>query len=263
METRAPVPASVDIGPNLDRRPSLPSTEGSLSPAPSHDNLLSASSSSLQAHQYPERPGSTGLTRSHSGSPLISPSDSSSAFVYPGRIDTSDRMAGAGYVMDGVTGAGERDVVSHASRYGYEFDPNEQTPTQAGPSRWREAATATPRTSNAPARSLDYRPGPAARAPAVPSRHGSCELCALVEQCRAEGAGRTSGLVWQRRSVKGRDVVHADDQITVYEAQGKERMTRPGKHLVVVINIHAESVYQLVSGSSLCTACWSSVGEKG
>jgi hypothetical protein len=53
--------------------------------------------------------------------------------------------------------------------------------------------------------------------------------------------------VWERSKVKGRDVIHADDQITVYEAQGKERLTRPGKHLIVVINIHAESVYQLVS----------------
>ena len=140
-----------------------------------------------------------------------------------------------------MRGERERNPVSHISRNGAgEWD---QTPTQAGPSRQPYTySEATPRAAR-PARELVYQ------APAIPSRHASCELCAIVEQCRLEGAGRTSS--WERRKVKGRDVVFADERITVYEAQGKERVTRPGRHLMLVINIHAESVYQFVSSSVL------------
>jgi hypothetical protein len=47
-------------------------------------------------------------------------------------------------------------------------------------------------------------------------------------------------------NVGGRDIVYHDDEITVYPAVGKERLCSDGRHLVVVLNRHIESVYDLV-----------------
>ena len=49
--------------------------------------------------------------------------------------------------------------------------------------------------------------------------------------------------------VAGKDVVYNDEEITIYRARGKERLTAEGKHLIVVMNRHVESVYDLVSGA--------------
>jgi hypothetical protein len=47
--------------------------------------------------------------------------------------------------------------------------------------------------------------------------------------------------------VAGKDVVYHDEEITIYRARGKERLTAEGKHLIVVMNRHVESVYDLAS----------------
>lgn len=54
---------------------------------------------------------------------------------------------------------------------------------------------------------------------------------------------------WQRRNVRSREVVWHDARVTVYLARGKERLTAEGGHVILAINTHAESVYQLVR-------CW-------
>ncbi|OCF40344.1 hypothetical protein I317_05846 [Kwoniella heveanensis CBS 569] len=43
----------------------------------------------------------------------------------------------------------------------------------------------------------------------------------------------------------GKEVVFQDGNITIYRAEGKERLCSGGKHLIVVINRHLESVYGL------------------
>ena len=43
--------------------------------------------------------------------------------------------------------------------------------------------------------------------------------------------------------------MYNDEEITIYRARGKERLTAEGKHLIVVMNRHVESVYDLVSGA--------------
>jgi hypothetical protein len=47
-------------------------------------------------------------------------------------------------------------------------------------------------------------------------------------------------------NVGGRDILYHDEEITVYPAVGKERLCSDGRHLVVVVNRHLESVYDLV-----------------
>lgn len=47
--------------------------------------------------------------------------------------------------------------------------------------------------------------------------------------------------------VAGREVLYWDDEITVLRASGKERLCGDGRHLIVVLNRHVQSVYDLVS----------------
>lgn len=178
--------SSLSSGINMDRRPSIPATDRSISPAPSDDHLLSATSTprSTSALNAPFLRAQEGARR-NSNSPLISPTPSLSRI----NTDMGDYSPGRGQYKGGVRDERERDVVSHMSRNGaVEWD---QTPTQAGPSRQPYTYTeSTPRAAR-PARELVYQ------APAIPSRHASCELCALVEQCRLEGAGRTSSWTYR------------------------------------------------------------------
>lgn len=51
-------------------------------------------------------------------------------------------------------------------------------------------------------------------------------------------------------NINGRQILYYDSDITVYPATGKERLRGDGKHLIIVINTHAESVYELVSLST-------------
>lgn len=126
-----------------------------------------------------------------------------------------------------------------------------------------------------------------ANAPPIPSRHAQCELCALVAEARRafgynrgqtemENEAGPSGIHQQSarappylgpqqgslrsgrsgtgrnlRHVQGRDILYHDEDITAFAAQGNECLVPEGKHVIVVINQHAESVYQLVSPLSL------------
>ncbi|WWC70281.1 uncharacterized protein I206_104231 [Kwoniella pini CBS 10737] len=47
----------------------------------------------------------------------------------------------------------------------------------------------------------------------------------------------------RRLNTGGKDVVHQDSYITVYKAEGKEKLCSDGRHLIVVVNKHLESVY--------------------
>ena len=51
-------------------------------------------------------------------------------------------------------------------------------------------------------------------------------------------------------TVEGREIVHHDEEITVYLATGKESLCDGGRHLIVVVNYHLESVYDFVSSSA-------------
>lgn len=44
-----------------------------------------------------------------------------------------------------------------------------------------------------------------------------------------------------------REIVYRDQDITVFPAIGKERLCSDGRHLIIVMNQHVESVYNLVS----------------
>ncbi|WVR06982.1 hypothetical protein IAU60_004019 [Kwoniella sp. DSM 27419] len=46
-------------------------------------------------------------------------------------------------------------------------------------------------------------------------------------------------------SSSGKEVVFQDSELTIYKAEGKEKLCSGGKHLIVVINKHVESVYEL------------------
>jgi hypothetical protein len=51
-----------------------------------------------------------------------------------------------------------------------------------------------------------------------------------------------------RRTVRigEREIVYRDQDITVFPAIGKERLCSDGRHLIIVMNQHVESVYNLV-----------------
>lgn len=59
---------------------------------------------------------------------------------------------------------------------------------------------------------------------------------------KVAGSSRSAPL-----STGGREIIFQDADITVYPAEGKEALCSDGKHLIIVINQHAESVYELVS----------------
>ncbi|ODN79840.1 hypothetical protein L202_03734 [Cryptococcus amylolentus CBS 6039] len=44
--------------------------------------------------------------------------------------------------------------------------------------------------------------------------------------------------------VGGRDIVYGDKDITIYKAEGKERLCQDGRHLIIVVNEHLQSVYE-------------------
>lgn len=45
----------------------------------------------------------------------------------------------------------------------------------------------------------------------------------------------------------GREIVYHDKDITVYKAEGKERLCQDGRHIIIVVNEHLQSVYEFVS----------------
>lgn len=47
------------------------------------------------------------------------------------------------------------------------------------------------------------------------------------------------------RTVNGREIIFHDNDITVYAPEGKERLCPEGRHLIIVLNRHLESVYDL------------------
>jgi hypothetical protein len=64
---------------------------------------------------------------------------------------------------------------------------------------------------------------------------------------QASGGSRSSNVSPIGQTINGREVLYHDPDITVSPAAGAERLRSDGKHLVVVVNTHAESVYDFVS----------------
>lgn len=118
-------------------------------------------------------------------------------------------------------------------------------------------------------------------APYVPPSHPGCVLCGLVASAASQSQSRWSisqkddGRPSTSRSatptlsptmrdpparssspgfpdsgrivrVGEREIVYRDQDITVYPAVGKERLCSDGRHLIIVVNQHVESVYHLV-----------------
>ncbi|WWC89404.1 uncharacterized protein L201_004328 [Kwoniella dendrophila CBS 6074] len=48
----------------------------------------------------------------------------------------------------------------------------------------------------------------------------------------------------KRLNTGGKEIVHQDSEVTVYKAEGKEKLCSDGKHLIIVVNKHVESVYE-------------------
>ena len=113
----------------------------------------------------------------------------------------------------------------------------------------------------------------------MPPTHPGCVLCGLVASAASQSrssidstSGSGSGtpragspsLSIRQGSFSGtlpgmgrtvrigeREIVYRDQDITVFPAIGKERLCSDGRHLIVVMNQHVESVYQLVSRMSI------------
>jgi len=59
----------------------------------------------------------------------------------------------------------------------------------------------------------------------------------------------------------GREILYQDQEITIYPATGKERLYDGGRHLIVVVNRHLESIYDFVGlprGQAGYSASWQS-----
>jgi hypothetical protein len=92
------------------------------------------------------------------------------------------------------------------------------------------STSSTPR-AGSPARS------PVRSQPMIPSTSAS-----------ASASGSAMGLgLGQTVKVGDREIVYRDQDITVFPAIGKERLCSDGRHLIIVMNQHVESVYNLVS----------------
>jgi hypothetical protein len=104
----------------------------------------------------------------------------------------------------------------------------------------------------------------------MPPTHPGCVLCGLVASAASQsrssfestgsgpGTPRPGSPILSPREVTlpsmgrtvrigEREIVYRDQDITVFPAIGKERLCSDGRHLIVVMNQHVESVYQLVS----------------
>lgn len=61
-----------------------------------------------------------------------------------------------------------------------------------------------------------------------------------------EGFSSTVPGVGRTVRIGEREIVYRDQDITVFPAIGKERLCSDGRHLIIVMNQHLESVYNLV-----------------
>jgi len=105
----------------------------------------------------------------------------------------------------------------------------------------------------------------------MPPTHPGCVLCGLVASAASQSrssfdstSGSGSGAprpgspsspprggsvpgIGRTVRIGEREIVYRDQDITVFPAIGKERLCSDGRHLIVVMNQHVESVYELVS----------------
>jgi len=157
---------------------------------------------------------------------------------------------------------------------------------------------ATPRSSTSARRITDLA-YPTPSSSSASARHPGCVLCSIVAQASSTMAPQelspsaqdlspsasplpspnpdtaffnpyaiarypqpvTTGADGGKTTVTGREILYQDAEITVYPARGKERLCSGGRHLIVVLNRHLESVYDFVSPSrapsSIDNAVWS------
>ncbi|KAK4685545.1 hypothetical protein P7C73_g4603, partial [Tremellales sp. Uapishka_1] len=118
-----------------------------------------------------------------------------------------------------------------------------------------------------PSNSYTRRSSTPLSSPVTP-RHPGCVLCGIVASAASSSSSTlrpehasplpspspTSasflvpglsrvGSTSQSTLAGGREIVYSDSDITVYKALAKERLCSNGKHLIVVLNRHLESVY--------------------
>ena len=132
-----------------------------------------------------------------------------------------------------------------------------------------------------PTQNRPYPSSSSIPAPSTIARHPGCVLCSLVASAsfslvqpettpseypepssELPGMFRTALTAEQypqprpsdlsppeggKAMVLGREILYHDKDITIYPARGKERLCTGGRHLMVVVNRHLESVYDLVS----------------
>lgn len=102
--------------------------------------------------------------------------------------------------------------------------------------------------------------------------HPGCVLCGLVASAASQSrssfdsssgsgtpragspigsirgeASSTAPAVGRTVRIGEREIIYRDGEITVFPAIGKERLCSDGRHLIIVMNQHVESVYNLVS----------------
>jgi len=74
---------------------------------------------------------------------------------------------------------------------------------------------------------------------------GTPRAASPVDFGRGEGSNMGPGMGRTVR-IGEREIIYRDQDITVFPAIGKERLCSEGRHLIVVMNQHVESVYNLV-----------------
>jgi hypothetical protein len=92
------------------------------------------------------------------------------------------------------------------------------------------------------------RNGSPTMSPVVSERQSSSSF--LRTSYPTAGSGATAGpgpSLGRSVKVGEREIIYRDQDITVFPAIGKERLCSDGRHLIIVMNQHVESVYNLVS----------------
>lgn len=219
-------------------RMSLPSPASTpaTSPMPLHPTFASALIPPSPDPSHAPR-GTSGTSRPLLPSRLSSVSGPSSSLIPP---------AAAKRIPSRYSGCQLCELVREARKvFGYSTSGGDGLPGSAGPSGSRRgSADGGGERDRGPD---SAGPSTASSSSSFPSHTRPQGYAQPVQQ--ASGGSSSSNASPIGQTINGREILYHDPDITVYPAAGAERLRSEGKHLVIVVNTHAESVYEFVSCS--------------
>ncbi|KAI9639445.1 uncharacterized protein MKK02DRAFT_39742 [Dioszegia hungarica] len=208
-----------------------PASTPATSPMPLHPTFASALIPPSPDPSHAPR-GTSGTSRPLLPSRLSSVSGPSSSLIPP---------AAAKRIPSRYSGCQLCELVREARKvFGYSTSGGDGLPGSAGPSGSRRgSADGGGERDRGPD---SAGPSTASSSSSFPSHTRPQGYAQPVQQ--ASGGSSSSNASPIGQTINGREILYHDPDITVYPAAGAERLRSEGKHLVIVVNTHAESVYE-------------------